>query len=92
MSTELHDSRGTDQNDEPLILVTSDSHVGPRVVEDLRPYCESKHLSAFDEWAAGLGDGLTQHYADWPQKMQEAIRWNLQSDGHFDIHARLRDM
>ena len=92
MSTELHDSRGTDQNDEPLILVTSDSHVGPRVVEDLRQYCDSKHLSAFDEWAAGLGDGLTQHYANWPQKMQEAIRWNLQSDGHFDIHARLRDM
>ena len=92
MSTESHGSTGTGESDDRLIIVTSDTHVGPRVIEDLRPYCEQKHLAAFDEWAAGLGDGLTQHYADWPEKMQEAIRWNLQSDGHFDVHERIRDM
>ena len=35
--------------DEPLVLVSLDGHVGPRLEEDLRPYCPAAHLAAYDE-------------------------------------------
>jgi predicted TIM-barrel fold metal-dependent hydrolase len=85
-------SSDVEAEDQPLLLVTSDSHVGPRVREDLRPYCEKEHLEAFDGWSEHLDDGLARHYEHWPEKMKEAILWNLQSEGHYDVHARLRDM
>jgi hypothetical protein len=33
---------------EPVVVVSVDLHPGPRLVEDLRPYCPSKHLDEFD--------------------------------------------
>ena len=40
-----------DGRNEPVVLVASDSHVGPRLVEELRPYCPAKRLDAFDRFA-----------------------------------------
>jgi hypothetical protein len=34
--------------DEPVILVSCDTHVGPRLLEDLRPHCPSASLDDFD--------------------------------------------
>jgi predicted TIM-barrel fold metal-dependent hydrolase len=32
------------------MIVSADSHVGPRLVEDLRDYCPEKHLGAYDDF------------------------------------------
>src|SRR5439155_18427898 len=32
----------------PVIAVTADSHIGPRIDEDLRPYCPSAYLDEYD--------------------------------------------
>ncbi|HEY9556459.1 MAG TPA: amidohydrolase family protein [Acidimicrobiales bacterium] len=42
-----------------LIVVSTDGHVGPSVTDQLRPYCEAKHLEDFDRFteemaAAGM--------------------------------------
>jgi predicted TIM-barrel fold metal-dependent hydrolase len=36
----------------PYLVVSADSHAGPALVRQLRPYCPSRHLDAFDEYAA----------------------------------------
>src|SRR5262245_29018218 len=36
-----------------LIVVSCDSHVGPRMKEDLRQYCPASFLEQYDEWASG---------------------------------------
>lgn len=76
---------------ETVVVVSCDSHISPRLNQDLRPYCEKKYLAAFDEYAVqyheehtvttamqgatGLGGG--------PRKVEA---------GHHDVHQRLRDM
>ena len=30
---------GNDPTSESVVIVSNDTHVGPRLVEDLRPYC-----------------------------------------------------
>ena len=52
-------SQGPERSDERYVVVSTDSHVGPSVKEQLRPYCEAKHLEDFDRFvsemeAAGL--------------------------------------
>ena len=81
----------------PLIVVSADTHAGPRLVEDLRAYCPRRHLEQFDEFAeatkrkydaakglAGFG-GMIRG-GDW-----KVSRRNLETEGHYDMHARLRD-
>src|SRR5262245_56238210 len=34
------------------LIVSSDSHVGPVMERDLRPYCPAKYLAEFDAYAA----------------------------------------
>ena len=88
------DPRDTDH----LVVVSADTHIGPRVAEDLRPYCPQAHLEAFDEFADALrrkhdeakgqmGFGGMTRSADW-----KVSRRNLETEGHFDIHARIRDL
>jgi predicted TIM-barrel fold metal-dependent hydrolase len=36
--------------DAPLVVVTTDSHIGPRLREDLRPYCPKKYLEEYDAY------------------------------------------
>ena len=31
----------------PVVIVSNDTHIGPRLVEDLRPYCPREHLDDF---------------------------------------------
>jgi len=75
---------------DPVVVVSNDTHIGPRLVEDLRAYCPSAHLDAFDRFAATTaaekeaaaamlaGSG----YLDHP---------NLRTPGHHDPVARLAD-
>ncbi|HEX5267452.1 MAG TPA: amidohydrolase family protein, partial [Acidimicrobiales bacterium] len=81
----------------PALIVSCDSHVGPRLVEDMRPYCPKKYLERYDAFVA-------KHQAE-----QEAMREmfaksggargaaftnhpNMATPGHYDPHVRLRDM
>ena len=73
---------------EPVVIVSADSHVGPRLAEELRPYCPSAHLAEFDDLVgqvttlkaniAGFADFLLKHP-------------NFKTAGHHDSAARLAD-
>jgi len=86
--------------DRPVVIVSCDSHVGPKLVEHLRPYCPKKYLEAFDEDAARQRTGLSPATNTLNDKMDDQMRRNrrlfehpnLQRDGHWDPAARLADM
>ena len=71
-----------------VVIVSVDTHVGPRVREDLLPYCPSGHLDDLDDFAgrvaelkevvAGVADFLVKHP-------------NFSTAGHHDSEARLAD-
>ena len=48
----MGDSMTRDPGSERAIVVSNDTHIGPRLVEDLREYCPSSHLDEFDRFAA----------------------------------------
>jgi predicted TIM-barrel fold metal-dependent hydrolase len=79
---------------QPAMIVSSDSHVGPRLEEDLRPYCPRKWLEEFDR------DVSKQNYlaekearrlaaADPPPPPRNT---NLDLPGHYDPRANIADM
>jgi predicted TIM-barrel fold metal-dependent hydrolase len=75
---------------EPVVIVSNDTHIGPRLVEDLRPYCPSSHLDEFDRFAESTA---TQKEA--AAKMLAGSGYldhpNLRTPGHHDSAARLAD-
>jgi predicted TIM-barrel fold metal-dependent hydrolase len=78
----------------PRIVVSVDTHIGPRLREDLRPYCPSRHLEAFDEFCAAHEAALrdaSKRVAPSFTDREQHLR-NLATEGHFDSAARLRDM
>jgi len=96
------DASGDLDLDEPLIVVTADSHVGPRLKEDLREYCPQQYLEEYDEFVrayephsdpAALLTMLT-NIEDVPggEAVVEKLRANAATAGHYDVHARLKDM
>jgi len=81
----------------PLVIVSCDSHVGPKLVEHLRPYCPRKYLDAFDADVAHQGGAPDNTLNDMmDDKMRRMSRLythpNLVRDGHWDPQARLADM
>ena len=74
---------------EPLVVVSSDTHIGPRLAEDLRDYCPARARAEFDDLvsarraAAAAGSGGALAFGAHP---------NTRTAGHYDVHARLRDM
>lgn len=76
--------------DRPVVVISNDTHIGPRLDEDLRPYCPARHLDEFDRFVAATaadkdaaatllgGSG----YLDHP---------NFRTAGHHDSAARLAD-
>ena len=75
---------------EPAVIVSNDTHIGPRLVEDLRSYCPSRHLDEFDRFAASTAADRRS-----AQAMLEGSGYlrhpNFRTDGHFDSRARLAD-
>ncbi len=74
----------TDLYDKHAVLATCDSHVGPRLVEDLRQYCPQKYLDDFDEFVAD-----TKPVTDW---WTSAEAPGALDAGHYDSDARRADM
>jgi predicted TIM-barrel fold metal-dependent hydrolase len=68
--------------EEPLVIVSADTHIGPRLIEDLRPYCPAQHLDDFDEYAKPGSSLDISIFAGHP---------NQRTLGHFDARARLAD-
>jgi predicted TIM-barrel fold metal-dependent hydrolase len=82
---------------DPITIVSADTHIGPSL-EDMRSYCPVEYLPQYDDlteqWhqaqkAAGgqLGFAGAVRSGDW-----KVSRRNLETGGHSDIHARLRDL
>ena len=80
---------------QPVIVVSCDSHVGPRLREDLRAYCPQRYLGDFDAFVAahearrdemaraGVIDERARFATGHP---------NTTIAGHHDVYARLEDM
>jgi predicted TIM-barrel fold metal-dependent hydrolase len=91
----------SNQKSAPYVVVSCDTHIGPRLVEDLRPHCPEKLLEQFDAYAGDVqrkreaaaaarkrvSFGDTQMGDDWGVRLD-----NLQTPGHFNMHARLHDL
>src|SRR4051812_7173345 len=75
---------------EPVVIVSNDTHIGPRLVEDLRAYCPSPLLDDFDAFAASTATGK-----EVARKMLEGSgnldHPNFCTAGHHDSAARLAD-
>ena len=94
---EASQSRGS----APYAVVSCDTHIGPRLVQDLRPYCPKDRLDEFDAYAGELQKrreaaaaakgrvsfGGKEMGEDWGVRLD-----NLQTPGHFNMHARLHDL
>lgn len=90
-----------EQTSAPFVVVSCDTHIGPRLVDDLRPYCPADLLEPFDAYAGELQKrkeaaaaargrvsfGGKEMGADWGVRLD-----NLQTPGHYDMHARMRDL
>jgi predicted TIM-barrel fold metal-dependent hydrolase len=92
--------------DQPLVVVTTDSHIGPRLKEDLRDYCPKQYLEEYDDYVRGYEPHLdptsmfrvfnpdfdvAPRSAEGFQVSMAALKLNATA-GHHDVHARLKDM
>ena len=80
---------------DPVIVVSCDSHVGPRLREDLREYCPKRYLRDFDAFV-GAHEARRSEMAQ-AGIVEERTRFatghpNMAIDGHHDVYARLSDM
>ena len=89
-------SAGAVETSTPLAVVSADSHIGPRLVEDLRPYCPKRYLERFDEFVrmhgAGRSGGMESALRTQRPAAARQSEANARTAGHHDMRARLRDM
>jgi predicted TIM-barrel fold metal-dependent hydrolase len=87
--------------DAPLVVVTTDSHIGPRLKQDLRDYCPKKYLDEYDEFVRAYEPfsdpsalfstfNLKDKNPDFETRV-EALKKNA-TEGHHDMAQRIRDM
>src|SRR5438105_13574508 len=102
MGSTLHDTGataaagGTDR----VVVVSADTHIGPLLQEQLRPYCPQKYIAQFDEFAGQakatmqmmLGTDATPESRSGSGGDLDAFRHNWQTAGHNDMNARLADL
>jgi predicted TIM-barrel fold metal-dependent hydrolase len=77
---------------DPVIVVSSDCHIGPRLVDDLRPYCPAARLDDFDDFVAHTEKLRADIYARMPGRNAPAFTRNQRIPGHYESDARLRDL
>jgi predicted TIM-barrel fold metal-dependent hydrolase len=85
--------RSTSAPTDRVVAVTSDSHVGPLLDEQLRAYCPSKNLEQFDEFVA-FAKTLPVRKGG-PAEGEDPRRSHLRNaltTGGWDVEQRLRDM
>jgi predicted TIM-barrel fold metal-dependent hydrolase len=80
--------------DRPAVIVSSDSHVGPRLEEDLRPYCPAAWLEEFDNDMSKqkyLAEKAERIAAEAGEPAPHSHP-NLALPGHYDPAANIADM
>ncbi len=93
----MSDQRGADLRSgaDRVMVYSSDTHVGPRM-QDFRPYCPQKYLSQFEDFAASPyaqpERGLEAFLKTFSDEYRNGAARNSKTNGHWDPHARLRDM
>ncbi|HZP30847.1 MAG TPA: amidohydrolase family protein [Acidimicrobiia bacterium] len=78
---------------DPLVIVSADCHIGPRLVEDLRPYCPAALLDEYDAYV-GASDRSRGRYVE-EDDVGSGAAWqatNQGTAGHHDPAARRRDL
>ncbi|WTW92519.1 amidohydrolase family protein [Streptomycetaceae bacterium NBC_01309] len=77
---------------EPVVVVSADCHIGPRLVEDLRPYCPADLLAAYDAYVDDPNRSRGR-YLEREEAVDPDSPWrNRLTDGHHDPAARRRDL
>jgi predicted TIM-barrel fold metal-dependent hydrolase len=81
----------------PLAIVSADCHIGPRLVEDLRPHCPPDLLAEFDAYVADSGRSQGRYVAadaidGDPSDPSNLVVTNRDIAGHHDPEARRRDL
>src|SRR5262245_10281077 len=78
-----------------IMALSADQHVGPRM-QDLRPYCPQEFMEAFDEFSQAGESQASYQRAVFEQTFSDEYRngraLNLQTAGHYDADAFVRDM
>ncbi len=91
------DGHGVDAEQRRYLVVSSDSHAGPSLERDMRPYCPQRYLPDFEDFAKHVHDGVG-HLHEITVAMQkdpilrEAFERTTNCPGQTDPLARLRDM
>jgi predicted TIM-barrel fold metal-dependent hydrolase len=81
----------------PAVVVSCDSHVGPRLREDLREYCPKRHLEQYDAFVAedlAQRDEMRALFEKTGGARGAAMfdHPNMRTAGHYDATTRLREM
>lgn len=74
----------------PVVVVSNDTHIGPRLVEDLRAYCPAEHLDEYDRFAAA-NEADKAAATEMLQGSGHLDHPNFRTPGHHDSAARLAD-
>jgi predicted TIM-barrel fold metal-dependent hydrolase len=76
-----------------VVAVTSDSHVGPLLDEQLRDYCPKKYLNDFDEFVSYAKTlPIRMPGPDPDEDPRRSHLRNALTTGGWDVHQRIRDM
>jgi predicted TIM-barrel fold metal-dependent hydrolase len=85
-----------------LAIVSCDSHVGPRLVEDLRQYCPKRYLDDYDAFTQANADvidnmrdpnNILEGRSTLASEVSITRQYlNRQTLGHYDIDTRIREM
>lgn len=78
---------------DPMVIVSSDCHIGPRLEEDLRPHCPPALLDRFDAYVND-GERSKGRYVEHDASQDDPLSpWRNQwIAGHHDPVARRRDL
>ena len=86
-------NQGNGSHDDPVVIVSADCHVGPRLVEDLRPLCPPALLDAFDAYVADEHRSKGRYVEREASDEDLTSPWRNQfTAGHHDPATRRRDL
>jgi predicted TIM-barrel fold metal-dependent hydrolase len=78
------------------VVVSADSHVGPKMDTQLREYCPKEHLEDYNAWLAEVEEELRNPGPSFVSKLPDQVRSYAehrgQEDGAWDIDVRLARM
>ncbi len=70
----MSEASGSQRSDRPYLVVSADSHAGPRLEQDLRSYCPPSERDAFDAFAAEYRASVASGEKAWQSGWYSAPR------------------